>query len=216
MINLIRKEITLVISPFVYLFFLCSAMLLIPAYPYWVGMFYCLLAVQITFSVLRANKDQEFTAILPIPRKHVVFSKCFDVIFIEVLQIIVAIPFAIISTFVLYPNGNLVGMDANFAFFGFVLVVYTVFNLIFLPWYFKTGYKVGIPFAIGLVGYLVCVLVIEAVVNLVPQLKLVLDGHDASTMVYRLIVLVGGILIFIFGNMFVYKISNKNFDKINL
>jgi len=214
--NLLYKELKLVIPPATYLFALLPALLLIPAYPYFVGVSYFFFIIQITFATARANKDHEFTSMLPIPRRQIVLAKHLNVAFVELLTILVAIPFALISSLIINPNGNIVGMDANFAFFGLTLIAYSVFNLAFFPAYFKTGYKMGVPLLIGIAVYLITICFFELVINLVPALKSTLDGLNPQTFIYQFIVLAAGIVIYV-GSMFVsYKISTKKFEKVSL
>lgn len=195
---------------------ICGALVLIPAYPYFVGVSYSMIAVLICFSVARSNNDHVFTSMLPIHRKDIVGAKLFTVCYTELLTLAVAIPCAIISSLVLNPGGNIVGMDANFAFFGLTLMAYAVFNIIFLPWYFKTGYKTGLPLTVAIIVYILLVCLFELVINLVPVLKINLDSLDPATFGYQLIVLAFGLVMFIVTTIITYKKSNKNFSKVSL
>ncbi|MFA6936034.1 MAG: ABC-2 transporter permease [Bacilli bacterium] len=214
--KLFYKELKLVISPATYFFVLCSGLLLIPQYPYVIGVSYCLFGILITFGVARANNDHEFTAMLPVSRAQVVESRILSVVYTQLLQLLLAVPFALISSLVINTNGNPVGMDANFAFFGFVLIGYSVFNIIFLPWYFKSGYKTGFPMAFGITGYILTMLVFEIVVALVPFLRNNIDGVNPSNAIYQIIVLVAGILIYCITLLIAQKRSVKNFEKVSL
>lgn len=214
--NLINKEIKLVVTPLTYMFALLSALVLVPDYPYMVSMGYCIFGILTTFNIARANLDNEFTANLPISRKNVVLSKYILVIYSELLQVLFCIPFALISTLVLYPKGNSVGMDANIAFLGLSVLLYAVFNVIFLPLYFKTGYKMGVPTIISVTVYVVLAVVIEMVIAFIPQLKNTLDGISKEGLLIRIVVLVVSIVIFIVANILSYKKAVKNFEKVNL
>lgn len=214
--NLLYKELRLVLTPGTYFFALCAALILVPAYPYAVGMSYCLMSILINFGVARANNDQEFTAMLPIPRNHVVLAKHMTVILTEVMTLIIAIPFALFSAFVLNPNGNIVGMDANMAFFGFTLIEYSVFNLIFLPWYFRTGYKTGLPMAVGIAAYILTVLGFEFMVAFTPGVAAVIDGLRPATYGYQALVLGTGLIIYILTMAITYLLSIRNFAKVSL
>lgn len=214
--NLIYKELRLVISPQTLMFVALSALLLVPSWPYWVALMYCLFSFLITFGVARANKDLEFTAMLPISRKHVVMSKHITVVLVELAQMIFAIPFAIIGSLVLNRTGNLAGVDANITLFGMVFIGYAVYNLIFLPWYFKTGYKTGLAAGIGMIGYGVVMGVCEGLIQGIPTLKYYLDGTDIATLGYQSIVLAIGIIVYVCSLAVSLKLSTKNFEKVNL
>ena len=55
--NLLYKEFRLAIHPSVYVFFLLSALLLVPSYPYYVSFFYLTLGLFLTFKTNRAEND---------------------------------------------------------------------------------------------------------------------------------------------------------------
>lgn len=214
--NIIYKEIKLVIQPAVFLFTLLTALLLIPNYPYAVGMLYFIIGIQIIFQVARANRDLEFTTMLPIPRNAVVISKHFSVMFLQILQIIVAIPFALISSLIINTAGNSVGLDANFTFFGVTLIGYSAFNIMFLPAFYKSGYKIGIPILLGILFYGLTITVFELIISLIPALKENLDNLDPSTFIYQIFFLIAGIIIYFSVLFCSYKLSVKNFEKVNL
>lgn len=212
--NLFIKEIKLVVSPAVYLFAILSALLLIPAYPYIVGVSYFIFAIQITFGVARANNDHFFTAMLPVPRKNVVLGKHFSVAFIEGIQLLFAIPFAIVSSLVLNKVENPVGMDANLAFFGEALIAYSIFNIIFLPEYFKSGYKTGVPLLLAITAYVLFIAGFEFTVAFVPEVHTLIDGF--KNLQYQAIVFTMGVIVYFLTMYLSYKISVKRFNKVNL
>lgn len=213
--NLLYKEIKLVITPAAYMFACLSALLLIPSYPYCVGLSYCIFSIVTTFGVARANNDHQFTAMLPVSRNDIVKAKHMTVVFIELIQIITAVPFALLSSLVLNKQGNIVGMDANFAFFGMAFIAFSVFNIIFLPGYFKTGYKTGMPVIIGLTCYVLILALFETLTALIPFLKKNLDSLDGHTFIYQIPVLAIGILIYLITIFISYKISVKKFEKVS-
>lgn len=222
--NVVYKELKLVVSPIVFLMGALSLMLMIPNYPCWVGVFYCFIAINTSFTLGRSNKDNEFSATLPIPRNYIVVGKLFNVLFSEAIQLIIAIPAAIVATKFVYPAlsaangtvGNVAGMDANFAFFGLVLIAYSVFNIVFLPYYFKSGYKSGIALLFGMLAFTLCIGVFELLINVVPTLKLTLDSEATEYVGWRLLVLGLGILIFAAVNYLTYRLSVKSFAKVAL
>lgn len=214
--NLIYKEIKLVVSPAAYLFPILSLLLLIPSYPYIVGFIYFLFSVQITFQVARDNRDEQFTAMLPVPRRDFVKARCITVVYIELLQILYAIPCALLTSFVINKGGNPIGLDANFALFGMVLLAMGAFNLVFLPKYFKTGYKFGIPLTLAMVAFVAVVVVCECVVGIVPAVHNVIDGLSASNIGYQIGVFFVGLAAFVGLLVLAYKLSVKNYQKVNL
>lgn len=214
--NLLFKELRLVVTPGTYFFALCAALILVPAYPYAVGMSYCLMSILINFGAARANNDQEFTAMLPIPRSHVVLAKHITVFLTEIITLLIAVPCALVSAFVLNPGGNVVGMDANMAFFGFTLIEYSVFNLIFLPWYFRTGYKTGMPMAVGLSAYLLTLIGFELLVALTPGLAAAIDSLHPTNYIYQGTILGAGLIVYVLVMFITYLLSVRNFAKVSL
>ena len=56
-----------------------------------------------------------------------------SVVAVELTELVLAVPFAVLSVHI-NPNGtNLAGIDANVALFGAVLLIFGVFNAVFLP-----------------------------------------------------------------------------------
>lgn len=213
---LFKKEWNLSIAPsiFVFIYALLGLTLLAPNYPYCVAFGYCLIGIPTLFALLKGNRDLEFTASLPIPRKDVVLSKFITITFIQLLQIIVAIPFAFISATLINTNGNIVGLDANLSLFGATFIEFAVFNIIFMPLFFKTGYKLALPTTLGFIGYLSTTLLIEILIGTIPALNNLFDGF--LNLGIQTILLVAGIIIYILFNFLAYKISVKNFEKVNL
>ena len=113
--NLMRKELVLAMHPASVLFLLLSAMLLIPNYPYYVICFYTCLGTFFICLTGRENRDIEFTALLPVRKTDLVRARVFTVMLMQLAQLVIAVPFAVFSSRV--SAENLVGMDANTAFF---------------------------------------------------------------------------------------------------
>ena len=94
--------------------------------------------------------------------------------------------------------------------------MYGVFNLIFLPMFYKTGYKAGMPFLVsGLVMGLV-VVVTEVAINLVPGWKVALDSIEPAYLPQRLLAMAGGLMIFVVLTLLAYKLSVRRFERLDL
>ena len=122
---LLYKELKLALHPTTYLFMAIGAMLMIPSYPYYVAFVYTCLSIFFIFLSARENKDIFYTASLPVRKSDVVKSRVLTVAIIELLQLAIGIPFAIIGAHI-NPNatGNQAGIEANLAFFGLVLIMF--------------------------------------------------------------------------------------------
>jgi hypothetical protein len=214
---LLFKELKLALHPTTYLFLAIGAMLMIPSYPYYVAFVYTCLGIFFIFLTSRENKDILFTASLPVRKRDVVKSRIITVATIELLQLVIGIPFAIIGIRI-NPNsaGNLVGIEANMAFFGLVLIMYALFNAIYLPVFYKTAVKVGIPLLLAGIAVTIYVIAVELAVQMIPFLKTHLDSTDPSMMTYQLPILIAGMLIFAFALWLTYRKSAANFEKVDL
>ena len=210
--NLLYKELKLVSHPMVFIFSLFGIMLLIPSYPYLIPFIYCFVSFTFIFIGGRESKDMFFTTCLPIERKSVVTSRFISIMIIELFTVAFAVPFAFLSH-IINKNGNDM-LDANMALFGFVLLMYGIFNYIFLTIFYKTAYKLAKPFLYGSIVVLIYGVAIEVLIQAVPVLKENLDGF--SGILPQAIVLCIGIVGYALLNIFALKKSQKEFLLIDL
>lgn len=214
---LLFKELRLAMHPSTYLFMAIGSMLMIPSYPYYVAFFYTCLGIFFIFLSSRENKDILFTASLPVRKSDVVKSRVITVAIIELLQLAIGIPFAIIGIRI-NPNaaGNMAGIEANMAFFGLVLIMYSLFNTIYLPLFYKTTVKVGAPLIYASIAMLIYVVTVELAVQMIPFLKMHLDTTDPVMGIYQFPILIAGMLIFALALWLTYRKSVANFEKVDL
>ena len=144
--NLLYKEFRLAIHPSVYVFFLLSALLLVPSYPYYVSFFYLTLGLFLTFKTNRAENDIFYSALLPVRKGDVVRARVLAAALLELANILIAVPFAVLSVRINPVGGNNAGIEPNVAFFGLSMLMYGGFNLIFFPVFYKTGRSEGKAF----------------------------------------------------------------------
>lgn len=213
--NLLLKEFKLSMHPTALIFLSLSAMLIIPNYPYYVTFFYTGLAVFFTCLSGRENKDILYTILLPVSKKDIVKSRFLFVIIIQLAQLLLAVPFALLRQSFDIP-GNLVGMDANIAFFGLSFIMLGIFNLVYFHVYYNDVNKVGKAFAISSIVITLYIIVIEACTHAVPFMRNYLDTKDPEYLACKLIVLAAGILVYIFMTAVSCKKSIKSFESIDL
>lgn len=215
--DLLYKEFKLAKHPTLFFFPFLGALLLIPGYPYFVAFIYTCLSIFFIFLTGRENKDIFFTVSLPVSKRDTVKARCVFIAIIELVQIIVAIPFAIIGMQINpYPQGNPVGIEANAAFFGFVFVMYALYNAVFLPLFYKTAYRAGFSLLLASLTVTVYIVVIEAAVQVIPVLKTRLDTTDPGLMIRQIPILAAGIVIYILSMLLAYQKSARNFEKVDL
>lgn len=213
--DLFYKEFKLAIHPSIFIFLLFGFLLLIPSWPYFIAFGYIFISFMNTFFIGRSNQDVFFTASLPVRKKDIVRARFSAIATAEVLQIIVAIPFAYLNT-IINPYGNQAGMNPNIAFFGLVFVMYAIFNVIFLPWFYKTAYKVGVPMLVAVLATLVFVGIVEFTVHVIPFLMTNINAFGTNQLASQFVVLITGILIFILATGLASVKAVKNFEKVDL
>lgn len=214
--HLLYKELRLAKHPTMFLFLLFSAMLLIPSYPYYVAFIYTCLSVFFVFLQGRENNDLSFTALLPVRKRDIVRARCLLVVLMQLAQVLVSLPCAIVGKRINPLGGNAAGIEANAAFFGLVLVMYALFNLLFLPAFYRTGYRVGRAFLFAGAAVLVYIVAAELLVQCVPALKASLDTFDPATRGTRLFVLLLGAGLYAAGSLLACRLSERRFARVDL
>lgn len=213
MFNLLYKELKLAAHPNLYIFTALGVLVIVPAYPYGMVFLFGCLAPFITFMYGRETNDIYYTALLPVKKSDTVKAKFLLVIFAQMIQILITIPFAFLRVHLL-TEGNPAGIEANIAFYGFGLITYAVFNYIFLTYFFKSAHKVGNAFLLAIVPATLIVLIMEVIVHF-PNFAW-LDSIELNIMIKQIPILLIGIVIYIVLNFFAYKVSVKRFEHVDL
>lgn len=215
MLKLLKKEVRLSMHPTAPIMLLLSTMVLIPNYPYSVIYFYVTLAVFFTCLQGRENNDVVYSLTLPIAKKDIVKARIAYSVILELLQMLLTIPFAVLSQKVNVP-GNQASLDANIAYFGLGFFIYGIFNLIFFTCYYKNVSRVGISFVLSSVIVFLIVGVECVVTHAVPFIRDKIDTKDPKYLSYKLIVLgIGAILYVVFTGV-AYLKSKQSFEKQDL
>ncbi|MBN2354403.1 MAG: ABC-2 transporter permease [Spirochaetales bacterium] len=213
--NLLYKEFKLAVHPSMVIFLFFGAFLLIPSWPYFIAFGYLFIGIMNMFIVGRANQDVFFTAGLPVRKSDVVRARVLVIVLFELMQIAAAVPFACLNPLI-NPHGNMAGMNPNVAFFGFVFMMYAVFNFVFFPKYFKTAYKVGGAVVLGVLAVLVFLGAVETAVHLVPWLNTNVNAVGAGRLPGQLLVLAAGIAVYALVTRLAFKRAAARFDKVDL
>lgn len=194
---------------------LSSGVLIIPNYPYTVVFFYGLLGIFFTFLNGRENKDVYYCAVLPVTKRDQVRACAWLVVVVELAELVIAVPFAFLSARI-NPNGtNLAGIDANVALFGCVLLIYGVFNVVFLPVFYKTAIRAGRAFLLAVIPMTVLMVLVEALSHF-PVVGPYLDATDAAGQVRQLPVLAVGLAAFALLSWLAYRKAAKNYERVDL
>ena len=214
---LLRKELRLSASILSYLFIAFSLMTLIPGYPILCGAFFITLGIFQSFQNAREANDIVYSALLPTAKRDVVKGKFLFSALIElsgflVMAILTVLRMTLLSDSPVYRQNAL--MNANPFFLSMALLVFGMFNLIFVGGFFKTAYKFAKPF----VGYIVvCFLLIGLAEALhhVPGLA-VLNAFGFDRLPLQLSLLLGGAAAYFLLTWSSYKRACANFEKIDL
>lgn len=213
MTKLLYKELRLVAHPTSIVFAFLGCLVFVPAYPYSVIFMFGCLAPYITFLHARETNDAWYTAILPVTKRESVLGKCLLIVSIQIFQLLFSIPFAFLRNALNIEN-NPVGLDATLAWYGLGFIVYAVFDLIFFPTFYKSGYMAGKAFIFASVPMVALMIVVEAVAH-IPAFTW-LDSYQPDHLLMQLPILVVGIICYAVSLSLAYHISVKRFHRVDL
>lgn len=213
--NLLYKEFRLVLHPSMYIFIVCAAIVCAPNYPIMVGLIWLFTNFISTFQQASSNGDMQFSALLPVKRSDIVLARHVLIISVESTYLILSVPFAVIAA-IFNKNGNIVGIDANPAFYGIELICMAIYNFCLLPYYFKTGVKSGMGILRGILFAALFYGIIQTLIC-IPYLPFkTLDGLGGTDRIYQWMFLLIGLAVFIILSVISFKKSVKNFEKVSL
>lgn len=217
MINIIRKEFKLSAHILSYLFIAFGLMTFIPGYPILVGVFFSCLGIFQSFQSYRESNDIAYSILLPVTKRDIVKAKFIFVCTIELLtflliSIITILRMTLFKDSEVYVNNPL--HTANLVFLGYALIIYGLFNLLFVRGFFKTAYNFGKPFvSFGIACFLVIGL--SEALRYFPGLE-VLNSFGYDNIKIQLLGLLIGISLYSFFTYIGFKYSVKSFKKIDL
>ena len=211
---LFYKQVRLVSHPMTWVFCLFGVMFLIPSYPYTVAFFYVTLGLFFSFMNGREQRDTDFTALLPVRKRDTVRVSVWFTVVIELLSLVIGIPFACLSARINPVGTNAVGLDCNAALFAAGLVVFAVFNGVFFPMFYRTGYKVGVSYLKTMIPLALIMLLCEALPHF-PALAWLNDTSAAGN-VRQLPLLAAGAAIFAIVTWLGCRRAMARYEKVDL
>lgn len=211
---LLYKEFKLVLNPLFYLVSLLSALILIPQWLYFIApLYFCFMSAPNIFTLAKSYNEVHFSATQPVRRRDIVKARLYSISVLELMQIlVVAICVALKLTVLTTPN--YLFMDGNLAFIGLVFIMFGLFNLVLLPMFYKTAYKIAMPAIWATVAVVAFGAAVELGVIYIPAVADILDGMQTTGA--HVAVLLAGIAAFIGLNVAAYRISAARFEKIDL
>lgn len=213
MSRLLYKELRLSAHPNLFVFSLLGALVLVPAYPYGMVFMFGCLGPFITMGYGRETNDLYYSALLPISKRDVVKGKVLLFAAAQLGQVLISVPFAFLRVRLL-PGGNPAGIEANLAYYGFGFLVFSVFNLIFLTEFFKTGYKSGWSFLYAVLPAALLVVAMEVAAH-IPAFAW-LDSVQPADLIRQLPILLVGLTVYEGSMVAAFQIAGARFEKVNL
>lgn len=212
--TLLYKQLRLVCHPMTPIFCLFGIMVIIPNYPYTVIFFYVTLGLFFSFLNMREQKDLYYTALLPVPKRDAVKAGCLFVALIELASLALLVPCCLLAAHLQPGRDNLVGLDPNLALPAAGFLLYALFNAVFLPAFYRSGYKVGAAFVKAVIPMALLMLALEALPH-IPALSW-LDDMDAATQTRLLPALIGSILIYAGCTLLAFRTSARAYEKVDM
>jgi phosphate starvation-inducible membrane PsiE len=170
-----------------------------------------------SFQSAREANDIVFSALLPVAKRDVVRGKYQFVLLIELAAFALMAVFTLVRMTVwadapVYRQNAL--MNANPFFLGMALVVFGLFNAVFVGGFFKTSYKLGRPFVVYIAVTFAVIGLAEALHH-IPGLG-ALNAFGFDHMALQGALLLGGALLFAAMTYLSYKRACENFERTDL
>lgn len=210
--NLIYKELKLSIHRFFYILpLLLAALMFIPSWIYMlVFMYFFWISVPQIYGSYIAQGDYNFTSVLPIERKDIVTSKALAMFIVEGLHFGFAVIFGVIHNLI-YGSFNIF-FDINLAFFGVGFLLFGIFNIVFLPTYFRTAHFFGKPTIYATIATLLYGFVFEYGVIKYQFMRDIFEGSMNNQLIVFIVSVVFGVCL----SLYAVKRAQHNFEKIDL
>jgi ABC-type Na+ efflux pump permease subunit len=154
--------------------------------------------------------DYNFLSVLPIKRKDIVSSKVYALFILEFTHIVFAVIFGLIHN-ELYGSWNFF-FDINIAFYGVSILLFGVFNITFLPAYFKTAHFFGKPLIYATIATIIFGFIFEFGIAKYQFMRDIFEG----TLMVQTIVFIVATILGVLLSVVALKISQKRMMEIDL
>jgi len=213
--NLMYKEFRLTINPWSYLWLMGASMMLTPSMPFSIAMGYNGFFFLMTTIFDKANRDVEFAVSLPVSKAGIVTARTCTTVIVQAAQLVVGMVVAVIRYWI-YSTDNQAGMNANLAFFGVMLAMYAVFNLIYLPGSYKRAYRVWWPLVGGLLVSWAFGGAVTSLVAFVGPLKRLFNDRGLGNLGPQSAVFAAGIFVYAGFTFLAHRKAVSNFAEVDL
>ncbi len=214
---MLRKETRLAALPLAYLFTAFGLMSLIPGYPVLCGYFFVTLGIFQSFLSAREAGDVLYTALLPVPKRDAVKGKYLFAVLIEGCGFLIsaaatALRMTVFSGSSVYRENAL--MNANLFCLGAGLFIFGLFNAIVVGGFFKTAFRLGVPFVIYSCSAFVAIGIAESLHHF-PGLDC-LNAFGTDRILLQSSLLFAGALLYAALTFFSYRKACADFEKVDL
>lgn len=216
--KLLIKEIKLSLDAHIIIFVILSLTILVPNYPPVASIIISLSGLMTLFPRNLANKDIEYTSLLPIKKTDVVKAKMLFIGLVELSALLLAIVGGLIREFLYTPSQaptpNIINaFKPCISYIGFALLTYGVTNCILFSLYYKNPFKkITGPNLISLFSALILSIIITIIMVFVP----ILSSYDMCGLIAQFGILLSGGISFYILSYVGYRIGAKEFNKIDL
>ena len=215
--KLLGKEIKLAASPLSWLFISFSLMAFIPGYPILVGAFFICFGIFQSVQSGRENNDILYTVLLPVSKTDAVKAKYHFTVMIQMIAFALSSVFTLLRMLFMTqatPYVNNPMMNANQAFLAYMLLVFALFNWLFLCGFFKTAYKFGLPFILFIIFSFLLITAAEAL-HFIPGLAY-LNATDTIRDTNLWIMLAAAFAVYALGTSISCKVAMKRFERVDM
>lgn len=215
--NLLHKELQLATPLLTFLFLGFTAMTFIPGYPILCGAFFVCFGIFQSYQFGREDSDILYTVLLPVRKSDAVKSKYAVSVVLQMaafllFSIFTLIRMAFLSDVSVYASNALMG--ANLIFLAFVLLIFTLFNVVFIGGFFKTAYQFGKPFVFFIAACFTVVAIAEAL-HYLPGAGWT-NALDLSQAGQQLPFLLAAVLVYFAATTLSCRASQRRFERIDL
>lgn len=217
--NLLYKEVVLCTNVQVVLFTAFALFVLIPSWPPAIAFIYPLSGLMSLFPRGLANKDIEYTSLLPVRKTDIVKGKLLYLCLIEIVVIILAAIGGVIRFFFFKEPTKpdeleyFMAVRPSVSLLGFAFLSFGIMNAVLIGLYYQNPYKrlVG-P---NLISLFICMIVLaigSVIIAFVPAMR----EYDIVGIIVQLSTLFIGVVLFALFSFIGYKIGAKAFVNVDL
>ena len=190
-------------------------MALIPGYPILLGAFFICFGLFQTFQNGRETNDVLYSALLPIDKKDVVKARYIFVCLIQIIAFILmagltALRMAFFASATPYVNNAM--MNSNPVFLAWTLLIFALFNALFVRLFYKTAYKFGKPFVAFIVASMLVICIAEVLHHL-PGLEFL---NTLDRLPLQLMLMLFALEIFVLATIISCRTAQRNFELLDL